>query len=159
LLLSLGGWLSAETWLETLSDAQRGEVQEPVAGFARTVLDTASKRVSKRGRHIDILAPRELHRLRIAVKKLRYAGDFFAPLYPRKRAKPYLARLAELQQVLGIINDMAIAPQLLAALGAPSAVPRAARDFISGWNSSIRWRELKRLTRAWQQFKRAKTFW
>jgi CHAD domain-containing protein len=190
LLLSLGGWLSAETWLETLTDApaptagatvasrksgpllhvtpvpappagdaQRSHLQEPVTGFARTDLDAASQRMSKRGRNIGSQAPRQLHRLRIAVKKLRYAGDFFAPLYPRKRTKPYLARLAELQQVLGIINDTAITPQLLAELDASSAAAHEAVGYIMAWNASIRARELKRLTRAWPQFKRAKTFW
>jgi triphosphatase len=190
LLLSLGGWLSTEPWLETLTDAsvpmassavasrksgplprvtrppapsadgaQHNQLQEPVAGFARTVLDVASKRVSKRGRNIGSLAPRQLHRLRIAVKKLRYAADFFDPLYPRKRTKAYLARLAELQQVLGTLNDTAITPQLLAALDASSAVPRAALDLVADRNALTRARELKRLARAWQQFKRAKTYW
>ena len=159
LLLSLGGWLSAESWIERLNAAQRGKLQEPVAGFAQTVFDAASRRVSKRGRNIDSLGPRELHSLRIAVKKLRYAGDFFAALYPRKRSKPYLARLAGLQEVLGIINDTAATPRLLAAFEAPGTVPRAALDLVADWNTAIHARELKRLARAWPQFKRAKTFW
>ena len=81
LLLALGAWINAETWLEGLDGAQVAEIQRPVSGFAQTVLDAALKRVRKRGRHFANLAPPELHRLRIAAKQLRYATEFFAPLH------------------------------------------------------------------------------
>jgi len=159
LMLLLGCQLSAETWLEAPGDMSDSKLREPIAGVARTILDGASQRVARRGKHINFPAPRQLHRLRIAVKKLRYGGDFFAPLFPRKRFKPYLARLAELQEILGIINDTTTTPQLLAELGAPGAAPRRAFDAVTARNASLRARAIKRLPRAWRQFKRAKAFW
>ena len=159
LLLALGGWLSAETWSIALDDAQRIRLQQPVAQFARTVLDASSRRVNKRGRHLQLLAPRELHRLRIAIKKLRYATDFFAALYPRNHVKPYLARLAVLQQILGLINDAATVPRLLEAVASSGILRREALDIILRQNASLCARLLKRLPHAWQQFRRVRHFW
>ncbi len=157
--LALGGWLSAETWRDALNDSQRSGLQQPLEGYARNVFAAASRRVLKRSRHIGTLAPDDLHRLRIAAKKLRYAADFFAPLYSPKRVAPYLARLADLQQVLGLINDVATATQLLAAVREGGAMRREALGIIMGWNALNRAHEIKRLARAWRGFKRAKTFW
>lgn len=49
------------------------------------------------------------HRLRIAIKKLRYALDFFAPLLPGERQAAAVRALAGLQDVLGELNDLAVA--------------------------------------------------
>ena len=54
------------------------------------------------------------HRLRIAIKKLRYALEFFAPLLPGKRVRASLACLALIQDMLGGLNDHASALRLLA---------------------------------------------
>jgi inorganic triphosphatase YgiF len=62
--------------------------------------------------HLDIAGR---HQLRIAAKRLRYAGEVFAPLYG-KNADRYLKRLAELQDSLGEANDMAVAQRLLTEL-------------------------------------------
>ena len=49
----------------------------------------------KRGRHFKSLTPEKRHRLRIAVKKLRYHADFLLPLYgQRKSVKRFSDRLA-----------------------------------------------------------------
>ena len=53
------------------------------------------------------------HRLRIALKNLRYALEFFAPLLPRKRVKRYQDRLVAIQDFFGRLNDQATAQRLL----------------------------------------------
>jgi triphosphatase len=55
------------------------------------------------------------HRLRIAVKKLRYACDALAGLYG-KRGEKALAHLEALQESLGALNDLAVAERLMHAL-------------------------------------------
>jgi triphosphatase len=158
LLLDLGKWVSAASPRRRHNDAQRMQLQQPVAPFARLVLDTASKRVLKRGRHLILLSPHELHRLRIAIKKLRYATDFFAALYPRNRVQPYLARLADLQKLLGIVNDAATAPRLLEAVAA-GILRHDALGTIVHRNAALRAHALKRLPRSWRQFSRTGGFW
>jgi triphosphatase len=51
--------------------------------------------------------------MRICFKKLRYAVEFFTPLLPPKRLKPYLQALSRLQDELGLINDHVTAQTLL----------------------------------------------
>ena len=49
------------------------------------------------------------HRVRVAAKKLRYAAEFFAPLFRHAGAKAYVDALSKLQGTLGHLNDMAAA--------------------------------------------------
>jgi len=69
------------------------------------------------------------HRLRIAFKKLRYALEFFAPVLPRKRLKPYQEGLVAIQDLLGKLNDQVTAERLLKELH-PMAEPD---PLTSGW--------------------------
>jgi CHAD domain-containing protein len=58
-------------------------------------------------------SPPELHRLRLATKRLRYTLELFRPCYgPGLETR--LAELRELQQLLGEVNDSAAAARLLA---------------------------------------------
>lgn len=60
----------------------------------------------------------ELHRMRIAARRLRYAIEVFAPLYP-DRLEDAHSRLTEIQEILGDIHDcdlwMEFLPAFLAA--------------------------------------------
>ncbi|HSS87400.1 MAG TPA: CHAD domain-containing protein, partial [Reyranella sp.] len=58
--------------------------------FARTVLDTRHHKVMHRGRRLGSLDERRLHRLRIAIKKLRYAATFLQPAFASKASKAYI---------------------------------------------------------------------
>ncbi|MBC7955857.1 MAG: CHAD domain-containing protein [Cytophagales bacterium] len=79
------------------------------------------------GRFAD-LDEAERHALRKRIKRLRYAAEWVAPLYPRRTVKPYLVALNDAQTCLGEISDVALAwrvlckqvdgePQTLFALG------------------------------------------
>jgi triphosphatase len=46
------------------------------------------------------------------LKKLRYAVEFLASLYPKKAVKRLVKRIKALQKVLGVINDAAMAKRL-----------------------------------------------
>ena len=84
----------------------------------------ALERLSRRARQARRLARRPTgltddsarHALRISLKKLRYPLEFFAPLLPPHRFKPYLAALTHLQDELGRINDHVTAIELVAML-------------------------------------------
>ena len=79
----------------------------PVMEAAPALLDHARRKAKQRGRHFASLDPAARHRLRIALKRLRYAGEFFAPLYSTKRVKHWLEPLKTLQDELGHLNDIA----------------------------------------------------
>ena len=161
LLLSLGAWVSAETWLEALDESQQHALQQPAFDFARTVLDAALKRVRRRGRNFENLAPAALHRLRIAAKKLRYAAEFFAPMFDQDAARDYRAVLTRLQDTLGSYNDAVkmahLAERACRALaGAPA---NEARGIMLGWSAGMQHAGTRYLQRIWKDFRGAEPFW
>ena len=66
-------------------------------------------------------APEQLHRLRIACKKLRYMFEFFASAFPQEMTAEPVRRLRVLQDVLGQLNDLDVQRQMLRNLA--RAVP------------------------------------
>ena len=84
----------------------------------------------KHGRHLTELDDEGRHALRKDTKKLRYAVDFFAALWPRgvpaKRKRKFLAALEDLQHLLGELNDLAVEAATL-GLAAPDRTEEQAR--------------------------------
>jgi CHAD domain-containing protein len=60
--------------------------------------------------------------VRIRAKRLRYALDACASLFPAKRVKPFASALSELQDALGDANDARVGRALLAELRVPRAL-------------------------------------
>lgn len=161
LMLSLSAWLSSESWLTRSDPAARASFRGAVATFASAVLEQRYAQVRKRGRKLGGLSAAELHRLRIAVKKFRYAVDFFAGLYKARPARDTLKRLARLQDILGAMNDAATVAKLLAHGfdGAPGRSVIEAKGILLGWSRG-RAATLKReLKGAWKEFRAAEKFW
>jgi inorganic triphosphatase YgiF len=123
LILDLVAWSEAGDW------RSREPARQPIGAFAEARLDRAWKRVRKQGKALGALPVEERHRLRIEMKKLRYAAEFFAGLVPRNRSrrqKQFTAHLRDLQELLGDLNDIEtrrqLAPQLFEGRdGAPEA--------------------------------------
>ena len=108
----------------------------PIGDFAAALMQRRTRKARKEGRHLNQLSPRERHKLRIKIKKIRYALDFFRNLYPSKadkELKKFSASLKKIQNALGALNDF-IAHRSLAADAALNAPPRdrRARAFASG---------------------------
>ncbi|WP_447411862.1 CHAD domain-containing protein, partial [Clostridium perfringens] len=60
----------------------------------------------RHGRHIEKLSAAEQHQVRIELKKLHYAADFLLPLiHCGKDGRRFLRRIAQLQDLLGSLND------------------------------------------------------
>jgi triphosphatase len=161
LMLALAGWLAAGAWLARLDHGKRAALESPVEKFAAAVLEKRHTRVRKRGRGLDGLSAPDLHRLRIAVKKFRYATDFFTGLFSAHRSRTMRGRLVRLQDILGAMNDAATGARLV-ALGigrVPGGSARRARSVALGW---VRNRDaaLKReLQSAWKALRSAEKFW
>jgi inorganic triphosphatase YgiF len=116
LILDLVAWSEVGDW------RRRDEAKQPIPGFAEARLERAWKRVRRRGKALGTLPAEERHRLRIEMKKLRYAAEFFASLAPRNRRgqhKLFSGHLRDLQELLGELNDIEtrrqLAPELFEA--------------------------------------------
>ena len=71
--------------------------------------------IRKLGQNLGRLDAEHRHKLRKALKNLRYQAEFFAPLFGRRDAHRFIERLKTLQDVFGYINDVRMAPGLVDA--------------------------------------------
>ncbi|WEK57196.1 MAG: CHAD domain-containing protein [Candidatus Brevundimonas phytovorans] len=97
--------LETTAWIETAALPD-----DPVEAFAVEALSRLHHQVERRARDLFDLDADARHHLRIRAKRLRYAAEFFADLFPaRRRRARYLTALEELQDTLGELNDLAVA--------------------------------------------------
>jgi inorganic triphosphatase YgiF len=94
----------------TLSDT----LPMPIKDFAQQQIRNHGRKARRMANRHAELTPEERHKMRIAFKKLRYTLEFFTPLLPQRRLRPYLAALSQLQDELGLINDHITAETLIA---------------------------------------------
>ncbi len=87
--------------------------QKPLGKLACKVLAKRDKAVRALGDRLDEISLDDMHELRIRVKQLRYAAEFFAQLYGRGKTARVLKRLRRLQDALGWLNDAVVAHTLL----------------------------------------------
>ena len=159
-VISLGGWIEARGWRSDVAPEDLGRLAEPAINFAGNVLSVQYAKVLKRGRGFKSLTAGELHRLRLAAKRLRYLADFLLPLYgERKSVRRFSRRLADLQEELGSYNDMAITASLFEGIGAESSESGMATAAIAGWQAHASIGAEARLRSAWRDFTKTKTPW
>lgn len=84
------------------------------------------------------LSPDHIHRLRIAIKHLRYSGEFFASLEHKQAARRAAKSFTKAQQRLGDICDGDMASSRLTALAGDDSQLQFAAAFVRGWHGSQR---------------------
>jgi inorganic triphosphatase YgiF len=161
LLLRLNGMFYRAPWAALGDETAAALRAEPLAQFTAEVLSRRHRKVVKRGRRRAELDPPGLHRLRIEIKKLRYAAEFFSSLYERKAVRNYTAALAALQELLGTLNDAATVERLCGALreGHDDTAYREAVGAVRGWAAATAHDHLEQLPQAWKRFREVEAFW
>jgi inorganic triphosphatase YgiF len=139
------------------------ELAQPARPLARRLLRHRAVRVKQLGARLGELSPQELHRLRIRAKRLRYATELLAPLFGDAAPARAARRLAELQDVLGHLNDQVTAEQLVARLRErlPRITPELTRaeGFVLGFAARSAALGRERLVDAWRGVERLEPFW
>ncbi|WP_274427105.1 CYTH and CHAD domain-containing protein [Chelativorans sp. YIM 93263] len=157
LMFDLSEWLALGEWLMLPSGEEVRE--QPARDFAAMALDRFRRRVKRSGGDLADIDDSARHELRKDAKKLRYATEFFAALFDRKRQKrrhkKFLSALEALQDHLGALNDLATAPELLARLGLDND-PAAAALLEPGKNRA---ELIEEAAEAHDMFVDAKRFW
>ena len=105
-----------------------------LSDFANNRLRRLRKKVLALAEQASIDDPPSLHALRIGIKRLRYALEFFAPLSAPKQMQRMLLQLAQLQDTLGQINDLANAGELLMDCAGDDPRLREGVTLIGGWH-------------------------
>jgi inorganic triphosphatase YgiF len=128
----------------------------PARDFARPLLKRRHRALEALGTDLAHAAPEERHAARLAAKKLRYATEFFAPLFPKKRTRSYRKALAALQDELGAWNDAAVAARLAGELAGPQSPAAAA---FGGWAAARGAARSEALATVWARFTKTRPFW
>lgn len=142
-------------------------VVERVESVAARTLDKRMKRAREQAHHLKTLNHSACHKLRIALKKTRYAAEFFAPLHDEKESRRFLKHLSKMQDILGALNDVAAARLTLASLIESDA--RAGHDIgrdlhfaagiVYGWHLDRATERARKSIKRWQKIDETKPYW
>jgi CHAD domain-containing protein len=164
LLLALAVLAAARPWEDAGAEAEPAAPASrqaelaggPLAGFAARALERRLRPLRAPGDDIEKLPAEALHGVRLHGKRLRYACEFFAPLFPGRGARRFIRRLTVLQERLGQMNDGAVAASLMAEL---EPVPGYAGGVVRGFVAAQAARRRSRAGRSWRKFHRLDPFW
>ena len=145
-------FISGRRWRFAEGESTAAALAEPISVFARRALLTRHKKLKKRVALALHEQAESLHEARIAAKKLRYTLEFFASLFPKKAVRHHLRHLANLQDILGTINDAATAIDLLAHMVelSPHLLPE-----VTQWEAALTVRSRRgqrQFAKAWAHF-------
>lgn len=154
LLRKIEEWFGAGVLPQRGSLARRREVRHLV----RHEIKTCMRRVRRRHAAIDPGDTLARHRLRIALRRLRYTIELCMPWMERRRTTAMLKRLARLQNVLGAMNDLEVAQSRIeAALGRRrSHEAMAMRQSLAAWRAAQMEQLMPKFHRAWRAYQRTK---
>ena len=134
----------------------------PIWGEAPKVLKRAYRQLAKYRRRLELLTPEQQHQLRIDCKRLRYAAEFFAEIYPDNLAIVTDA-MVKMQDSLGEAHDADVWRQHVRQLAERSRRGSSGRQASRALNSLLRRLEarkadcLRKAQTAWGALGRVRT--
>ncbi len=153
-------WFEGRQWeAGELKKKQAKCLSKNMVAFSRELMDKQERKVLAAGSHVNRNVAAEMHSLRIECKKLRYAAEFFSPLF--LGMDTFISHMKGLQDLLGLLNDVAVMRQLLDELLAHESD----RDVfvyaggLIGWRSCDYQHMLDRFDSYWEEFHEAKHPW
>lgn len=135
--------IASRDFARLLADARQLQPKDDrgdLPGLAAASIARAHRKLMRQAKGIHWRDAKRRHAVRIRVKRLRYACEFFAPAFPGKQARDYLAALKALQEILGALNDIAVGRRLIGFDADEAAL-------------------LSRLENAWMRFAQRPAFW
>jgi triphosphatase len=157
-LLTVDLRLGNEDWISGNAD-----IDAPITSLAQVNLRRRGRRLLKIGSGHEALEIDQLHQIRIAAKKMRYACEFFRSLYSRKLVRRYLKRLAALQDRLGTLNDAVsgrrLLDQLIPEIGLDADAGARVSGLVLGWQAARIHADLAAFAGEWDSFRELRPFW
>jgi inorganic triphosphatase YgiF len=166
LTLEVAAWLEVGAWTKPKDDLVRERGDFPIETLAADQLKRRWKKIRKGGKALTRLDRRRRHKLRIQAKKVRYAAEFFAGVFPSKRAgkrrKGLLAALEHLQDGLGELNDIVVHEDMVRAMGLRKRTSRKrafAAGLLTGHEDARLDAAMAAATAAYAELVKIKPFW
>jgi len=167
LVLQTALWIAGGGWTRTEVDLIVARRCQKAGAFAARELHRRTGKILKKLDRLEKLNAKKQHKLRIAIKKLRYAAGFFESLFAgvHHRRKNFEKALKKLQSALGKLNDIRTHDRLAGDYKKPPRLRRGAapKAFVMGL---IRGKErgrvkklLARAAKAGHRLAEAKEFW
>ncbi|HJT09047.1 MAG TPA: CHAD domain-containing protein [Stellaceae bacterium] len=160
-LLKLLRWFEARGWRDQPVSKQSSRLMAPIGAVAPLLLQRRYRQAMKRSKRFAKLDAERRHKLRIALKKLRYLSEFLGDLFDRGEVKAFLRALKPLQEALGSANDVRTAHELLAkraAMGDNAEIERGAGRVL-GWHDRGLAEQEPKLRKQVRRFRKADPFW
>jgi CHAD domain-containing protein len=154
------GWIEKREWEQApLKKKQAKRLKDGIINYSRNLLDKQERHVLSAGTHVNRDDAAEMHQLRIECKKLRYAAEFFRPLFTGMEV--FIGHMKGLQDLLGVMNDVNVTRGLL------DEMLRGNRDYnvliyaggLIGWRSCEFRHLLERFDEYWEELVEAKHPW
>ena len=164
LILDILQWIEAGEWLKH----SKIRACRPIHHFAAKNLAQQCTKVLRKQRGVVEFDSRQLHKLRIKFKKLRYSCEFFGSLFDSRkkihRRRRFVDCLADLQDNLGALNDISVHQKMATALVAEkTSNQHPKRDFAAGIVSGREQGEvealLKTVSKTARKLSRVRPFW
>ena len=152
LMLGLVAWLQGSRWHDLLDDSGREALAAPLDKRAAKILVQRHQKLLESAKGLEEGSPEQLHRVRIAAKKARYAMEFFQGWHPAGRVERYINGLTALQDALGWLNDAAVAEGLLRQIGKSHLELAHSAGFASGFLCGRATQDVRDLARLWTRF-------
>jgi inorganic triphosphatase YgiF len=164
LILDILQWIEAGEWLKH----SKVRARRPVHLFAAKSLAQQFRKVLRKQKGVAKFDSRQLHKLRIRFKKLRYSCEFFGGLFDTRKMSHRRRRfndcVADLQDNLGALNDISVHQKIATALVAEkTSTQHPRRDFAAGIVSGREQGEietfLKTVSKTARKLSQMRPFW
>jgi len=154
-LLQMSRRLDERRWL----GGMKRNRSAAIADASPDLLDRQPRAAFKAGRGIAGLSAGQRHELRKKLKKLCYSVEFVADLHGERVARRYSNRLNRVLDVLGDLNDLAMAEKCLVEASAGTGkVKRVVAPLRKRWRRQ-RAKRLDQLPGVWRRFRKTERFW
>jgi len=158
LLLGLMRWFDGRGWRD---GEAAGPLEQLIGDVGPPLLDKLRRTAKRRGKGFARQSAEERHKLRIALKKLRYTSEFLSGLYDAQAVEKFAARLKRLQDDLGDANDLRAAQDILPELarGGDGATIARAGKIVLAWHHRRLVAHQSKTRRSLRRLLAAEPFW
>lgn len=151
-------------WRTAQTTPSRGDDDSPLAaGVAAAAIQRRWRKVKKGGRKLERMHADKRHQLRIEAKKVRYSIELCGELFGHPKRQARMAKaLKNMQDALGVLNDLAVGERIALRLARETGTPEAA--FAAGRLAGTRACQeekavLKAARAAYEDFRGVGRFW